>query len=252
VGAPGLRPGGRRREGGERPVTGRKTGRIPVSFGYRELQWLGEKGGAGRNRYGLAVGPTGGYVSEQALEEQFSDLLEHYRGERGALVPLLQGAQAIFGWLPEDVMARVAEAAGEPLSMALGVATFYSQFRMKPHAKNTIRCCHGTACHVSGAPLISREVERYLGIHAGENTEDMLFTIEEVHCVGACGMAPVVMINDRAYGKLTPDKAAAVVGEFATAELAAAELAGSDGGLPAGLAEASEASADDEAEEGAA
>ena len=106
-------------------------------------------------------------MSEQALEEQFSELLEHYRGERGALVPLLQGAQAIFGWLPEDVMARVAEAAGEPLSMALGVATFYSQFRLKPHAKNTIRCCHGTACHVSGAPLISQEVERYLGVHAG-------------------------------------------------------------------------------------
>jgi NADH-quinone oxidoreductase subunit E len=160
-------------------------------------------------------------VSEQALEEQFSELLVHYRGERGALVPLLQGAQAIFGWLPEDVMARVAEAAGEPLSKALGVATFYSQFRLKPHAKNTIRCCHGTACHVSGAPLISREVERYLGIHAGENTEDMLFTIEEVHCVGACGMAPVVMINDRAHGKLTPDKAVAVVREFADTELAA-------------------------------
>jgi NADH:ubiquinone oxidoreductase subunit E len=160
-------------------------------------------------------------VSEQALEEQFLELMEHYRGERGALVPLLQGAQAIFGWLPEDVMARVAEAAGEPLSKALGVATFYSQFRLKPHAKNTIRCCHGTACHVSGAPLITQEVERYLGVHPGENTPDMLFTLEEVHCVGACGMAPVVMINDRAHGKLTPDKAVAVVKEFREAELAA-------------------------------
>ena len=72
------------------------------------------------------------------------------------MVPLLQGAQAIFGYLPEDVMRRVAEAAGEPLSKALGVATFYSQFRLQPHAKHTIRCCHGTACHVSGAPRISR------------------------------------------------------------------------------------------------
>jgi NADH-quinone oxidoreductase subunit E len=168
-------------------------------------------------------------VSEQAQEEQFSELLDHYRGERGALVPLLQGAQGIFGWLPEDVMARVAKAAGEPLSKALGVATFYSQFRLKPHAKNTVRCCHGTACHVSGAPLISQEIERCLGVHAGENTEDMLFTVEEVHCVGACGMAPVVMINDRAYGKLTPDKAVAVVKEFQAAEvLAAAEAAAAD------------------------
>ena len=172
----------------------------------------------------MTVGATGGDVSEQTLEEQFNELLEHYRGERGALVPLLQGAQAIFGWLPKDVMVRVAEGAGEPLSMVLGVATFYSQFRLKPHAKNTIRCCHGTACHVSGAPLISQEVERCLGVHAGENTEDMLFTVEEVHCVGACGMAPVVMINDRAHGKLTPDKAVAVVKEFRAAELAAAGL----------------------------
>jgi NADH-quinone oxidoreductase subunit E len=169
-------------------------------------------------------------VSEQALEEQFVELLDHYRGERGALVPLLQGAQAVFGWLPEDVMARVADAAGEPLSMALGVATFYSQFR-----------CHGTACHVSGAPLISQEVERYLGIHAGENTPDMLFTVEEVHCVGACGMAPVVMINDRAHGKLTPDSAVAVVKEFRLQELALAGLGGSgESAQPAADADADE------------
>lgn len=154
---------------------------------------------------------------DREREKEFAELLDHYRGEKGALVPLLQGAQAIFGYLPPDVMARVAEACGEPLSKALGVATFYSQFRLKPHAKNTIRCCHGTACHVSGAPLISEEIEKYLGIHAGENTEDMLYTVEEVHCVGACGMAPVVMINDRAFGKLTPAKAVQVVKDFQAA-----------------------------------
>jgi NADH-quinone oxidoreductase subunit E len=154
----------------------------------------------------------------QALEKQFVELLEHYEGQRGALVPLLQGAQAIFGYLPEEVMRRVAEAAGEPLSKALGVATFYSQFRLRPHAKNTIRCCHGTACHVSGATRISEEIEKHLGIHAGENTSDMLYTVEEVHCVGACGMAPVVMINDRAHGKLTPESAVKVVKEFQAEE----------------------------------
>ena len=193
------------------------------------LRRQGDTGGSCAFQNGLAVGPTGGDVSEQALEQEFSELLEHYKGERGALVPLLQGAQAIFGWLPEDVMGRVAEAAGEPLSKALGVATFYSQFRLKPHAKNTIRCCHGTACHVSGAPLITQEIERYLGVHPGENTEDMLFTLEEVHCVGACGMAPVVMINDRAHGKLTPEKGRAVVKEFREAELAAAADGNGDG-----------------------
>jgi NADH-quinone oxidoreductase subunit E len=153
-------------------------------------------------------------TSEQELEEQFVELLEHYRGQKGSLVPLLQGAQAIFGYLPENVMRRVADGAGEPLSKAQGVATFYAQFRLKPHAKNAIRCCHGTACHVSGAKKVSEELEKYMGIVAGENTPDMLYTIEEVHCVGACGMAPVVMINDRAHGKLTPDKAVEVVKAF--------------------------------------
>lgn len=155
---------------------------------------------------------------DRELEERFVELLDHYRGEPGALVPLLQGAQAIFGYLPREVMERVADASGEPLSKAMGVATFYSQFRLKPHAKHTIRCCHGTACHVSGATLISEGLEKHLGIEAGENTEDMLYTIEEVHCVGACGMAPVVMINDRAFGKLTPDKAVQVVKDFQATE----------------------------------
>jgi NADH-quinone oxidoreductase subunit E len=171
---------------------------------------------------------------EPELEERFQELLDHYKGQPGALVPLLQGAQAIFGYLPEEVMARVADTAGEPLSQALGVATFYSQFRLQPHAQNTIRCCHGTACHVSGAPLISREVEKQLGIHAGENTPDMLYTIEEVHCVGACGMAPVVMINDRAHGKLTPDKAVEVVKAFQ------AEIEGENGGSPTANAQENE------------
>lgn len=171
---------------------------------------------------------TVGETSEQELEAQFVELLDHYRGERGALVPLLQGAQAIFGYLPEDVMRRVADAAGEPLSKALGVATFYAQFRLRPHAKHTIRCCHGTACHVSGATRVSEELEKYLGIEAGENTPDMLYTIEEVHCVGACGMAPVVMIDDRAHGKLTPEKAVEVVKAF---------RAQIEGGAPQGEAE---------------
>jgi NADH-quinone oxidoreductase subunit E len=175
----------------------------------------------------------------QVLEQQFVDLLDHYRNERGALVPLLQGAQAIFGYLPEDVMRRVAQAAREPLSKALGVATFYSQFRLRPHATHTIRCCHGTACHVSGATRISEELENYLGIHAGENTDNMLYALEEVHCVGACGMAPVVMINDTAHGKLTPEKAVQVVRTF-RAEVEG-NGAGAAAGGPGGDAEEAEA-----------
>jgi len=174
-------------------------------------------------------------ADEQEQEERFEELLGHYKGQAGALVPLLQGAQAIFGYLPEDVMRQVAKAAGEPLSKAVGVATFYAQFRLRPHAKHTIRCCHGTACHVSGAARISEELVKYLGIEAGENTPDMLYTIEEVHCVGACGMAPVVMINDRAHGKLTPEKAVEVVRDFRS-EVEGLS-AGDGGGAPAGATE---------------
>ena len=181
----------------------------------------------------MTIKATPAQTEGRALEERFIELLGHYEGERGALVPLLQGAQDIFGYLPEDVMRRVAEASGEPLSKVLGVATFYAQFRLRPHAKHTIRCCHGTACHVSGAVRISAEIEKHLGIEAGENTPDMLYTVEEVHCVGACGMAPVVMINDQAHGKLTPEKAVKVIKAFQAEEAAAGaegDGAGGNGG----------------------
>lgn len=142
------------------------------------------------------------------------ELLEKYRGQKGALIPLLQGTQAAYGYVPEPAMKRIAGALGEPLSQVFGVATFYAQFRLKPRGRNVVRVCHGTACHVSGASLVSQEIERNLGIGDGENTADMMFTIENVACLGACGMAPVMMINDRTYGKLTPDKAVNSLIEF--------------------------------------
>lgn len=176
----------------------------------------------------MTIDATAGNKDGQGLEERFIELLEHYEGQRGALVPLLQGAQGIFGYLPEEVMRRVAEATGESLGKVLGVATFYAQFRLKPHAKHSIRCCHGTACHVSGAVRISDEIEKHLGIEAGENTPDMMYTIEEVHCVGACGMAPVVMIDDTAHGKLTPEAAVKVIKAFQAEQAAAKTGAAAD------------------------
>lgn len=142
------------------------------------------------------------------------ELLDKYQGQRGTLIPLLQGTQAAYGFVPREAMVAIAKALGEPLSQVYGVATFYAQFRLVPRARNVVRVCHGTACHVSGAPLVSQEIERKLGIVDGENTEDMMFTIENVACLGACGMAPVMMINDRTYGKLTADKAVKAVTDF--------------------------------------
>lgn len=146
------------------------------------------------------------------------ELLEKYRGQKGALIPLLQGTQAAYGYVPEPAMIGIAKALGEPLSQVFGVATFYAQFRLKPRGRNVVRVCHGTACHVSGASLVSQEIERNLGIGDGENTPDMMFTIENVACLGACGMAPVMMINDRTYGKLTPEKAVKAVKDFRAIE----------------------------------
>jgi NADH-quinone oxidoreductase subunit E len=179
------------------------------------------------------------------------ELLEKYRGQKGALIPLLQSTQAVYGYVPQEAMVGIARELGEPLSQVFGVATFYAQFRLVPRARNVVRVCHGTACHVSGAPLVSQEIERKLGIHDGENTEDMMFTIENVACLGACGMAPVMMINDRTYGKLTPDKAVQAVTEFAEKEqgdgAAAPVEGGGNGSGPAAVID-SDAS-DDKGEE---
>ena len=158
---------------------------------------------------------AGSAVAEAAFDyAPLHGLFDKYRGTKGAMIPLLQGTQAAYGFVPKEAMVRIAQELGEPLSSVFGVATFYAQFRLVPRGKNVVRVCHGTACHVSGAPLVSLEVERYMGIGDGENTEDMLFTLETVACLGACGMAPVMMINDRTFGKLTPDKAVGAIKDF--------------------------------------
>jgi NADH-quinone oxidoreductase subunit E len=160
----------------------------------------------------------GSTVAEAAFDyAPLHVLLDTYRGTKGAMIPLLQGTQAAYGFVPKEAMVRIAHELGEPLSSVFGVATFYAQFRLVPRGKNVVRICHGTACHVSGAPLVSLEVERHMGIGDGENTEDMLFTLETVACLGACGMAPVMMINDRTFGKLTPDRAVGALKEFRAA-----------------------------------
>src|SRR5660397_79963 len=149
-------------------------------------------------------------------EKPLQELLAKHRGQRGTMIPLLQGTQAIYGYLPEESLKMIGEALGEPLSGGFGVAPFYSQFRLVPRGKNVIRVCHGTAWHVSGASLVSQELERNLGVKEGENTEAMMFAFESVACLGACGMAPVMMINDRTIGKLTADSAVKSIKEFRT------------------------------------
>lgn len=133
-------------------------------------------------------------------------LIGQYRGKRGALIPVLQKAQDLYGYLPKEVMRHVADGLGLPLSQVYGVATFYAQFHLKPRGRNIIRVCLGTACHVRGAAKILSRIEDELKVKSGETTEDLRYTIEPVACIGACGLAPVLMINDDTHGRLTADK----------------------------------------------
>ncbi len=129
-------------------------------------------------------------------------ILKKYRHKKGVIIPLLQETQSIYGYLPREAILRIAEATRTDASQVYGVATFYSQFRLKPVGKHIIRVCHGTACHVGGAERITEACEEELGIKSGETTPDMEFTLESVACLGCCSLAPVMMIDDDTYGRL--------------------------------------------------
>jgi NADH:ubiquinone oxidoreductase subunit E len=130
------------------------------------------------------------------------DVLEKHASDDGALIAVLQETQSLYGYLPREALARIAEARRTPLSHVYGVATFYSQFHLRPRGDTVIRICHGTACHVRGAPEVTRAIVEELGVKVGETTEDLEFTLESVACVGCCGLAPVVLVDEQTYGQL--------------------------------------------------
>lgn len=146
--------------------------------------------------------------------KKLAKVLVKYRGYRGALIPVLQEAQAALGFLPKDVLAKIAEGLSIPVSQVYGVATFYTQFRLKPAGKHLIRVCHGTACHVGGAVGISEALEEILGVKDGQTTPDGKFTLESVACLGCCSLAPVMMIDGETYGRLTKESAAKALKDF--------------------------------------
>lgn len=131
-------------------------------------------------------------------------ILARYGEEKGALIPLLQETQEAYGYLDEGIMRELARRAGYQLSQLYGVATFYTQFRLQPIGEYLIRVCHGTACHVAGAPLITEEVCNQLGIKEGQTTPDGKFTLESVMCVGACSLSPIMIVGEDTHGKLKP------------------------------------------------
>lgn len=147
-------------------------------------------------------------------QEAYRDVervISENRGDPGALIQVLHYAQERLGYVPKDVQKKVAENLGVSLSEVYGVITFYSIFREKPRGKYIISACLGTACYVRGAPDVLARLEKELGIKAGDSTEDGLFTLEVVRCLGACGLAPVVTVNKDTYGRMSGDKVPGLV-----------------------------------------
>ena len=141
-------------------------------------------------------------------------VLDEYASVKGSLITILQNTQDIYGYLPKDVMYHIAEAVGVTPAEVVGVATFYSQFRLSPIGKYLIMSCQGTACHVNGSERISAAITQYLGIENGQTTEDGLFSLKCVACLGCCSLSPVMMINEDTYGSLTPDKTKKILKEL--------------------------------------
>ena len=149
-----------------------------------------------------------------AQERQLKEVIEKHLHQPGGLMPVLQEAQGIYGYLPEEVQTMIAEGLGISLSEVYGVATFYSQFSLTPKGENRVSICLGTACYVKGADKILAAVEEKLGIKSGECTPDGLFSIDSCRCVGACGLAPVMMVNDDVYGKMTPEQVGPILDRY--------------------------------------
>lgn len=144
------------------------------------------------------------FTSEQIAE--LDGIIERHKGEPGALIPVLEEAQVALGYLPVSIQKRIANGLNLPLSRVYGVVTFYSFFTMTPRGKHVCRICLGTACYVRGGKTIAETLEKELGIKEGETTPDKMFTYESVRCLGACGLAPVVVMNEDVHGRVKAAK----------------------------------------------
>ena len=156
-------------------------------------------------------------VSFSGTPEQKEKLLQVIaakKDEPGALMPILQEAQAIYGYLPIEVQTIIAEEMDIPLEKVYGVSTFYAQFSLNPKGRNQISVCLGTACYVKGSGLVMEEIEKQLGIKDGECPADGKFSLDSCRCVGACGLAPVMLVNDDVYGRMTPDQVKDILAKY--------------------------------------
>lgn len=145
---------------------------------------------------------------------QLDEVIQKNKGTQGAVMRTLQSAQEIFDHVPRDVQIRIAEGLNVPLSEVYGVATFYSQFALEPRGRFVIGVCLGTACYVKGSKNILDRLAQELQVNVGSTTEDGRFTLRDTRCLGACGLAPVIMINDDVYGRLVPNDIPAILDKY--------------------------------------
>jgi len=153
-------------------------------------------------------------MSEPLDLTRIDEVLAKHRGEEGALIPILQEAQEIYGYLSEELLVGIGKRLHIPLSRIYGVVSFYAQFYTTPRGRYTVRVCRGTACHVRGGKHVLKAVQHHLGIAEGETTADFKFTFETVACLGACALSPVLLVNKNYYGKLTPAKVEQVLKQY--------------------------------------
>lgn len=147
-------------------------------------------------------------------EKQLREVIASYKDTPGPMMPVLQKAQEIYGYLPIEVQTIIAEGLGVSLEEVYQVVTFYGQFALNPTGKHRVAVCLGTACYVKGAQVILEELEKELGVKAGGTTADGVFTLEATRCLGCCGLAPVLMVDDEVYGRLVPGDVKGIVAKY--------------------------------------
>jgi NADH:ubiquinone oxidoreductase subunit E len=156
-------------------------------------------------------------LTKEQMEAKTAELkvfIDAQKGKKGPLMPIMQKAQELFGYLSLETQSLIAEALEIPVSEVYGVATFYAQFSLEPKGDYIISVCTGTACYVKGAQAILDKIEAILGITDGQTSADGLFTIQNARCIGCCGLAPAMTINEHVYGKVTPDQIPAILESY--------------------------------------
>jgi NADP-reducing hydrogenase subunit HndA len=156
----------------------------------------------------------GKFVETAEQKQAMDEVLAQYKGHEDAAVTVLEKVQVIYGYLPEQVLARVADALNKSMEDLYSIGTFYSQFSLYPKGKYNFSMCLGTACYVNGAKEVNDKIKELLGIEEGQCTDDGMFSVNPMRCVGCCGLAPVLTVNEEVYGKLTPNDVEGIITKY--------------------------------------